>query len=1284
MQQTSDTRAEARRAIDAESVSPAASFPIVGIGASAGGLEAISELLAHLPADSGMAFLVVQHLAPTHTSMLAEILAKKTVMAVKETIDGQSIEANHVYIIPPNTSMTVAQRHLTLQRRHDTFGPPTPIDDLFESLAQDVGRDAIGVILSGTGSDGTLGIHAIKGAGGVTFAQNEESARFSAMPRAAIERGYIDSVLAPRAIAEALAGIARHPLASRQPDSNVDPIFDDGKKPSDDESLKLIFRVLRNTCNIDFTHYKRGTVRRRLERRLVLHQMTALSDYVGLLQSNRGEALALCQDFLIHVTSFFRDAETYEDLTKIVWPRLLENRSPKTPLRIWVPGCASGEEVYSIAISLIEYLGERTDGMRIQIFGTDVSDAAIDTARAGRYIENIARDVSEERLRRFFIKINAQYQVAKPVRDLCIFSRHDVLRDPPFSRIDMLSCRNLLIYFALHAQKKVMPIFNYALSPGGFLTLGQAETVGTFSELFGVVDDSKSNIYVKKTVAGRAHVELSERHAVRPKGAPAAAEEAPLPAIGQMQQAADRIAQSRYVPAGVLCDEALNIVQFRGDTGPYLVQPPGPPSVNLQKLARPGLLIEIGSAIAQVRKDGGPVRRTGLRAEVAQGEREVSFEVVAVHAPGSAQPWFLIFFETTEVRSRAAAPRLTPWGSLRALLGAAPSRGESQAQARDKASDELSEIERLQRELEASRDYVRGMVEQHDSALEELKSAQEELLSSNEEYQSTNEELETAKEELQSANEELATTNDELSHRNHDLQELTSQLRQARDYAEAIVDTAREPMLVLDSNLRVVRANLNFYVCFKTTRELTERRLIYELGNAQWDTPKLRLLLEEILPEHTSFHDYEVTHVFPELGERTMSLNAQRLDWPEHALILLAIEDVTEREKVLETLRDVDRHKNEFLAMLGHELRNPLAAISNALQICERDDVNPAAKQQALAMIGRQLGKEIRLVDDLLDLSRITQGAVALEKKPVDLAQVVAQAVEERRHALDERRHELTLALPTEGSVLVEGDAMRLEQVVVNLLGNSIKFTDPGGRIHLAVEQHGREAQITVVDNGIGIAPELLPKIFDLFVQAKASPDRAHGGLGLGLTLVRRIIDMHGGTVDVKRRGLKQGAEFVVRLPALPQGTAHAAETKHEVPKRAPVEASRILVVDDSADTAESMAELLKLEGHEVATSHDGRSAIEVAQSFKPQVVLLDIGLPGMDGLEVARRLRKSPTTEAVLLIAISGYGQVEDRQRSVAAGFDEHLIKPADPARLNAIIAAHRGKRNGKTVTTD
>jgi two-component system, chemotaxis family, CheB/CheR fusion protein len=1237
----------------------AAAFPLVGIGASAGGLEAIGELLSALPADTGMAFLVVQHLDPTHSSMLDKILAKKTAMAVKEARDGELIAPNHVYIIAPNTTMSVAGRHLRLRPRVDAPGPPTPIDALFESIAHDVTQDAIGVILSGTGSDGALGMQAIKGEGGITFAQDEASARFRAMPRAAVDMGCVDSVLSPAAIAAALARIARHPMPWRE------PAVDSAGPDVDDEFLTRIFGVLRSACDIDFSQHKRGTIRRRLERRLVLHQLTTLTDYLALLEADPAEAHALGQDFLINVTAFFRDPESFADLTRIVWPRLLEGRSGKTPMRIWVPGCASGEEVYSIAISLLEYLGDRAAVTPVQIFGTDVSEAAIETARAGRYIENVARDLSPERLQCFFVNQNRHYQVNKAVRGLCIFSRHNVLRDPPFSRLDLVSCRNLLIYLDPAAQKRLMSVFHYALNPGGILTLGVAESIGTASELFRTIENARSKIYLRKAAPVHAQAEVADTHATWRPDAPAVLKEAAAE-LEPLQREADRIVRSRFVPAGVLCDEALNIMQFRGDTGPYLVQPPGPPTVRLEKLACPALLIEVGTMIQQVRKTGQPVRRAGARIEFADGVREIGLEVFGVRPAATAQRGFLICFEpVTTAPTGGVANR---WSALFAWL-----RRDRRPQGGD------GELARVRQELEASRNYVRTRIEEHQSALEELKSAQEELMSSNEEFQSTNEELETAKEELQSAkeelqsaNEELATTNDELRHRNNELHELADRLQEARDYADAIVATAHEPLVVLDASQRVMRVNEAFCRSFNVTREESKHALFYELGNRQWDIPELRRLLDETLGAGRSFQDHAVTHDFPGIGRKTMRLNARHLNWPEHSLILLAIEDVTKDNAILQALRDEELRKNEFLAMLGHELRNPLAAMRNALYVSEHANANTADIGKANAIMRRQLDIETRLVDDLLDLSRITLGVIVIERKPFDLPQLIRTVAEEMHHEIDARHHALTLALPAE-SLFIDGDATRIAQVVTNLIGNSAKFTAPGGRIGVTLKRHRHQAELTITDNGAGIAPEMLPSVFDLFVQAKGTPDRANGGLGLGLTLARRIVELHGGSIHGESPGLNQGATFVVYLPALTGVKALPSTVTAANIERAQAIPRRILVVDDNADLVASTVEWLRMNGHEVATATDGPSALTTAVTFAPQVVLLDIGLPGLDGHEVARRLRRLPQTETALLIALSGYGQGLDQERSLEAGFDHHLVKPADPAHIDALIAAGR-----------
>ena len=1039
--------------------------------------------------------------------------------------------------------------------------------------------------------------------------------------------------------------------------------------------------MLKSACDVDFSQYKRGTIERRLARRMAVHKLETIAQYVSFLEATPGEADALCQDMLIRVTEFFRDPETFAALTRSVFPRLMESHSNDTPLRIWVPGCASGEEVYSIAISLLEYLGERVGSTPIQIFGSDISGTAIDTARAGLYIENIARDVSAERLRRYFIQIGNHYRVAQSVRDICIFARQDVTQDPPFSRLDLVSCRNLLIYLNPVLQKRVIKMFHYALNPKGVLMLGSSETIGSFADLFAPLDDKRFKIYAKNVLLVKKQFDSFDEHfrsqQPEPKvtanlvAAPLKHAIIPRPDVMNpndadfLKRAADRIALARYAPAGVLCDEALNILEFRGDTAAFLAHPPGSPSLNLQKLVRPELLAELAAAIREARRDAVTVRKAGLWVATPGKAREVSLEIIPVRRAESESGWFLVFFEETPSSSPIA---VAPAGFMQSLqerlLGGAKARALTEQHTQLE-----NELVQLKRELEATRIHVRAISEEFDNAREELQSAQEELLSSNEEFQSTNEELETAKEELQSTNEELATTNDELRQRNTDLNELNDELHQARDYSRAIVETVREPLLVLDGDLRVLNANRAFYSFFKTTPAATEHCLLYELGesgNRNWDIPALRRQLDEVLPNSTTFTDFEVTHVFPGVGEKTMCLNATRLVWPGHALILLAMEDVTMRLAASDALKQTDRRKDEFLAMLAHELRGPLAPIRNALEIWRSGNASEDALRHAQSIIDRQLRKETRLVDDLLDMSRITSGTIAVRKAPVDLVLIAREAVESTRHLFESRRHQLTLNLPN-ASVIVDGDATRLEQIVSNLLSNAAKYTKRNGRIVLGLAPQGQEAVLTIVDDGIGIAPELLAVIFDLFTQGERTLDRTIGGLGIGLSLVRRLTQIHGGTVTAASKGLTHGSTFTLRLPLLIGAVAVSA------PPPAPGEPTtrqRILVADDNVDSTESLKMLLELDGHDVRAALDGHTAIAVAKAFHPQVVMLDIGLPDMDGLEVARQLRTLAETKHALMIALTGYAQPEDRQHSLDAGFDHHVVKPLDFERLRALIA--------------
>ncbi|BDB24525.1 response regulator [Cupriavidus sp. P-10] len=1238
-------------------------FPLVGIGASAGGLEAISELLAEIPAGSGMAFLVVQHLDPTRPSLLPEILAKRASMPVLEGAEGMEVEADHVYVIPANASMSVAQRSIRLRAREASV-PPMPIDDLLSSLADDQGPNAIGVILSGSGSDGALGLQAIQREGGITFAQDEASALFNSMPRAAISLGCVDRVLTPRDIGKEMMLIGRHPhlraSADKAPDAPTAP----------NGSLRPIFRLLRNTCNVDFSRYKPGTIQRRLTRRMALRQLMSVEDYISVLESDPAETLALGRDLLIRVTEFFRDPETFEALMQTVFPRLVAANEPEGSLRIWVPGCSTGEEVYSIAICLLEYLGERWATMPIQLFGTDISGEALETARAGRYIENIARNVSSERLARFFVRDGEYYCVDKSVREVCTFSRHDLLSDPPFSRMDLVSCRNLLIYLSAPAQRSVMPLFHYALKPEGVLMLGPSETVGSFSDLFGTIENQRSKLYSKKPwLRPPAEVRLPSTQVRSSQTRPANVSDsrARPDGVSPLRAEVDRITLARFAPASVLCDDDLNIIEYSGDTSAYLVNPSGPPASNLQRLARPEVFLAISEAIRQVHQEGLAVRKTGLRLG-AGGSTVASLEVQPVQATGVDGRWFLVFFESTAQGDGVAADRQQTLITL--LLQTLRQRLGRKATALG-ADSRDEEIARLNAELSAMRVQIRTMLEEHESAREELKSSEEELLSSNEEFQSTNEELETAKEELQSLNEELSTTNDELRYRNHELKTLHDEVVRARDYADAIINTMSEPLLVLEPDLRVTRANRAFYHTFQTIADDTIGTSLYTLGNGQWNIPSLRELLEKLLPERIVVRDFQITHDFPRIGTRTMRLNAARVRGRAHELILLTIEDITQHQLAVERLETADHQKDEFLAMLAHELRNPLAAIGNGLEIWGRDNVDPQTQRRARAAARRQLDHEIGLVDDLLDVSRITHGIIKLNPKPLDLAEIVQHVVDTMRAEIDAHRHQLVLSLPPSMALVIEGDAIRVEQIVTNLLGNAIKYTPPGGLIKVSVEHDGDNAVLTVADNGIGMTADFLPTIFTIFVQGDSSLDRKSAGLGLGLALVHQLVQLHHGTVQASSDGPGRGSTFVVRLPMLSQAiTQQGAPTGVEpvVPQAAP---KRILVVDDNSDAADSTAMLLRLDGHEVEVAGDGPSALQGAAQFRPDVILLDIGLPEMDGYEVARRLRTMPDFANTMLIALSGYAGQEYLDRARQAGFDHHLVKPADLARLNQLISS-------------
>ena len=1841
-------------------------FPIVGVGASAGGLEAFAQLLAALPRKTGMGFVLVQHLAPDHESALTEILSRATSLPVREITNDERVRVNHVYVIPPDTNLTIAEGVLKIQRPQRTGAPHRSIDTFFESLAQDQRERAVGVVLSGTASDGTMGLEAIKAEGGITFAQ-DDSAKHDSMPRSAVAAGCVDFILSPADIAKELVRIANHPYVSGQSlltsattpaqADQVDAEADNGREEeagSDNaqDGYKKILRLLRSHSGVDFSLYKPTTIQRRVARRLVLNKQGTLHDYASFLRGNDKELDALYSDVLINVTSFFRNPETFDVLQHKILPELLKQRGDD-PLRFWVLACSTGQEAYSIAMAFVEAAEKAPRLRELKVFATDLSERMLEKARRGLYAKSLVADITPQRLQRFFVETDGGYRIDKTVRDMVVFARQNLTADPPFSRVDLISCRNVLIYLEPSAQKKAMPSFHFALKPGGFLLLGASESIGGFTHLFEPVD-KKHKIYSKKPASIQAlhlpvrtedgeeppalRTPVPNRRAGRPELSGASAGEL------NPQREADRITVSQFAPPGVLVNAELQVLQFRGETGAFLEPPPGRPSFDVLKMARNGLMLPLRSAINQAKKENKTARKENVRVKGNGKTRTVTLAVIPL--TNLREPCFLILFEEAEKASGENEPT-------------EPQRTRADRSPRGK---EKSRIAELETELSETREYLQSVQEQLETANEEFQASSEEVQSANEELQSSNEELETSKEELESTNEELTTVNDELSNRNVELNRLNSDLldlqasakvaivllgpnldvrrfgphaekhfhllvadigrpigdiqhnlvlgdasesaldleslcaevvfgvreqeREVRDKGGRWYSLRVRPHRTLDNQVdgalivvvdidtlkrseqavresearyRVMFESTNMGVCEtdaetgrllrvneqfariigytaaelvgKTFLELThpddlpeswedsgsrllrgeipfyeiEKRLVRKDETTVWvhvavnlvrdaasrplhtvvialditerkrredyhafllklsdtlrplaDPERVQAVAADLLGAHLrvnhshygevrgeyvyishsyadglppmtgSFHaddfgkramdghragklqvsvntatdpifsgeerqalkgqhigayvtvplvkegkwvgtlgvqsieprewtpseielvqevaertwaavqhagaakalrkseekyrtlfdsmeegvatvevlfdsddkavDYviletnqahekmtgmppafvgkRVREVMPTIeedmiervgrvaltgepirfeeyvsalgrwfelsmsrvggeGSRTVASLANNIterkrrehhavfldklarslallenpeeivraagealgahleisflhlvgvklnhgdepseahftvratwereglivasgdyragdylsteflraaragetivirdtdtdprvdaegyrstgirgvvvvpileddEWPgliavgtpgvrdwrpdEVALILEMAHRVfprVERARADAALRhsqaeltEADRRKDEFIAMLAHELRNPLAALAHGLDLQGKVPGDRARREELRGMMVRQTKRMATLLDQLLDIARVISGKIELSKSLIDLADVVRAAVETVSLLVETQKHKLTLSLPPDKSALVLGDALRLTQVVENLLTNAVKYTNEGGQIALTLESDKGEARIIVRDTGTGIDADFLPRVFEVFAQEPRTLDRAKGGMGLGLALVQRLVDMHEGQVSASSPGLGQGSEFIVTLPRLVERPSMervaGASTESKIWPR------RILIVDDEKDLAELFAGLLADDGHPTLAVNDGPAALVAVRTFVPEVVLLDLGLPKMDGYEVAKRLREEHGDKKILLIALTGYKK--DAARLKEAGFDEYLAKPVDREKLSALLAAWDGGR--------
>jgi two-component system CheB/CheR fusion protein len=1165
---------------------------VIGIGVSANGLEAVRALLKHLPADIGFSIVLVQHPDTTHGGGIVQILSRQTMMPVAEAVDGVAIQANHIYIIRPDMEAIYARGRLNLVGKSSPGS--LPIDKFLKSLARECGSNAIGAIFSGGGTHGFEGLLAVREAGGITFAQDSGTR----------EDTCADFVLSPAGIAAELrrqAAIA----------------------PNDCQAL---FRTMHATTGIDFSRYREKIIGRRVLRRLAQRNIGSIDEYAAILRSDPAERNALLGDLLLSITSFFREPESFERLKEIVFPRLLENRAEGDPIRIWVPGCATGEEAYSIAIVLREYLTARGIVWPVAIFASDISQAAINVARSGRYLEQIAGDVSPERLNRFFAWVDGRYQVLQPVREMCLFSRHNLLVDPPFSRLDMISCRNVLIYLR-EAERSIIPRFHYALKPNRYLTLGKGEC-GLSGDSFQLLDEAH-RIYLRRHSQEKPYF-MNSRMPEDPGSGISA----------DLGKQVDRVLLSSYSPPCVVVDQALEVLELRGDTSPFLKLPAGKLNLKLFTLIPDtGLYLQIEKLVTQARQTGEAARETSLEYEHEGALREVDVQVLPIDA-GQRRAFLVVF-----------APVQRPLTEGGPALPAAPDPRDRQ-------------IAKLSRELAGTRGKLLSIVEEHRISREQSQHATEEVLSKNEELRSLNEELETAKEELQSINETLVAVNQELQAKN-------TALAQAGRLTRSIVETVRQPLLVLDRELRIKRANQSFYKTFCLPPEETEGQLLSSLHAGSWNTGDLRTVLKGVLPESNSFQNLEIEADIPELGRKALVLSGSRLN--DLDLILLTIEDVTEHRATEHALRKNEEHLRHAQKMdavgrlaggIAHDFNNLLTAILGYSGLLLESLSDDLALQQVRG-IRTAADRAATLTQQLLAFSR----RQVLQPRALQLNTVIAEMEVILRRVMGEQ---IQVSIDAAGDLWkVVADPEEIGRAIMNLCLNARDAMPGGGTLtiqtgNLILEESegtddlpaGRYVMLTVSDTGIGMAADVKPHIFEPFFSTKEV-----GKGGLGLATVLGIVRQSGGSIRCDSEpGL--GTTFHIFLQAVRPGP-EIVEPVRKILMDAPKGNSEVILLVEDDDLVRMVSRMiLQASGYVVLEAGNARDGLSVSESRTAPIDLLltDVVMPGLGGRELAERM--AIFRPAMKVLFMSGHTQDVVLREGVRKGMP-FLQKPFRPTEL-------------------
>jgi two-component system CheB/CheR fusion protein len=1344
-----------------ESTSPS---HVVGIGASAGGLEALERFFHALPEDTGMAFVVIQHLSPDFKSLMDELLARHTRLPIALVEDGMQVAPNHVYLIPPKKQMIISGGHLLLSERERSQELTLPIDTFFRSLARDCGPRAVAIVLSGGGTDGSRGARDVHDAGGLVIVQDAESAQFDGMPKASRDSGIADYLLSPSDMPRVLVDHVAH-RSSLPPDLDVSR--EDGGEPRD---ASAVYEMLQREFGIDFTHYKPSTVTRRIERRLALARSQDIATYVDHLRNDKEELDLLYRDLLIGVTRFFRDEKGFAALEQTILPELLRHTDDHTPLRIWVAGCATGEEAYSLAISVQEVMAKHSIDRPVKIFATDVHRGSLEIAARGIYDEQAVKNVSPERLERYFFRTGNTYQVVPELRSLIVFAAHNVIKDAPFTRVDLVSCRNLLIYLQPAAQQKALSLFHFALNRGGTLFLGPSESTGTLTHDFETVD-KHWRLYRKHQDARlptETRVPNPSRLGFR---SPAALPTTPARySLTQLLGTYDALLDEVMPPSLLVSDRGELVQSFNG-ASKLLSMRDGRQDLDVFDLVSTELKMVLVGGVKRALSDQGLIAFKGVRLGVPSDDRPYKVTMRRIRSRTSAPPHVLISFE---------------------VMAAATVDVQRETESETEIDIDQVSHEQL-RALEFELSHTKENLQ---SAIEELETSNEELQASNEELQSANEELQSTNEELQSVNEELYSVNSEYQRKIAELTELTNDM-------DNLLSSTDIGTIFLDNQLRIRKFTPQIGEAFSLlphdvgrsietfthklhhpelvddlkrvleTAEPIERELDGVAGKSLFcrilpyrtkstvigvvltliDVSSMkaaedalfheRYLLNSLLssePDAIYFKDsrgryiraneavarlfgvsdarelvgkapfdvpnreiavalHEKDELVMRSGEAQLYSLEQR-ELPDGMIVSnlvtrlalrakdgtivgvgAVIRDVTAQKRAEAKIQEAVARRDQFLAMLSHELRNPLGAIVTATDLLKNEGARVDSRERLLDVLKRQSQQMARLLDDLLEASRVTQNKIELRRSHVNLTEAVRESAEAMRDAMAARDLTFETYIPDE-HLYADADPARLQQIHVNLLSNAAKYTPRGGHVNLELRREDGHAVIEVGDDGMGIPADMLDSVFDLFVQSHRTLDRSAGGLGVGLTLTRWLVSLHGGTIEAKSGGEGKGSSFRVRLPLTAAGDtlAKAADERPRIPAGA-----KIVIVEDNADSRELLCEFLSRVGFECHTAENGAEALALMAEVTPDVAILDVGLPEMDGYEVARRLRADPRWQNLFLIALTGYGRSSDRATSQEAGFDEHLVKPVQPDKLLTVLSDYqRGHAQTETVPAE